>query len=63
MKTKFVYKDLADNVKKKDASTYEVNRPLPTDINKNVIGLMQDELGGIITKNRLFHHNYRCIVI
>ena len=34
--------------KRFDTSNYEVNRPLPTGKNKNVIGLMKDELGGKI---------------
>ena len=47
-----VYKDIAnDGEKRFDNSNYEVNRPLPTRKNKNVIGLMKDELGGkIITE-------------
>ena len=43
------YKDIADDVEKRsDTSNYEVNRPLPTGINKKVIGLMKDELRGRI---------------
>ena len=42
----------SDDVKKRcDTSSYEVDRPLPKGINKKVIGLMKDELGGkIITE-------------
>ena len=48
-KTEDVYEDIADDVEKRfDASNYEVNRPLPRGKNKNVIGLMKDELGGNI---------------
>ena len=44
------YKDIA-NEKRFDTSNYEVDRPLPTGKNKQVIGLMKDELGGgIITE-------------
>ena len=52
IKTEDFYKDVANDVEKRfDTSNYEVNRPLPTGKNKNVIGLMKDELGGrIITK-------------
>ena len=47
IKTKDVYEDIADDVEKRlDTSDYEVNRPLPTEKNKNVIGLMKDEIGG-----------------
>ena len=43
------YKDIANDVEKRfDTSNYEVNIPLPTGKNKNVIGLMKDELGGKI---------------
>ena len=53
IKTKDFYKDIANDIEKKtyDTPNYEVNRPLPTGKNKNVIGLMKDELGGkIITE-------------
>ena len=47
IKTKEFYKDITDDVEKKfNTSNYEVNRPLPTEKYKNVIGLMKDELGG-----------------
>ena len=46
IKTEDFYKDIAKDVKKRlDTSNYEVNRPLPTGENKQVIGLMKDELG------------------
>ena len=46
------YKDIANDVEKRfDTSNYECNRPLPTEKNNKVIGLMKDELGGkIITE-------------
>ena len=38
LKIKNAYEDIADNVQKRfDTSNYEVNRPLPTRKNKNVI--------------------------
>ena len=45
-------KDISQDVNKRfDASNYTFGRPLPTGINKKVIGLMKDELGGdIITE-------------
>ena len=43
------YKDIANYVENRfDTSNYEGNRPLPMGKNKNVIGLMKDELGGKI---------------
>ena len=43
------YKDIADDVKERfDTSGYLLNTPLPTGLNKRVIGLMKDELGGEI---------------
>ena len=49
IKTEDFYKDIANDVKKRfDMSNYEVNSPLPTGKNKNVISLMKDELGGKI---------------
>ena len=43
------YEDIADNVPARfDTSGYCPNRPLPVGLNKKVIGLMKDELGGKI---------------
>ena len=49
IKTKDFYKDNSQDVNKRfDTSNYTFDRPLPTGINKKVIGLMKDELGGDI---------------
>ena len=49
METKDFYKDIAEDVPARfDTSGYQPNRPLPIGLNKNVIGLMKDELGGEI---------------
>ena len=49
IKTKDFYKDISQDVNKRfDTSSYTFDRPLPTGINKKVIGLMKDELGGDI---------------
>ena len=49
IKTEDFYEDIANDVEEKlDTSNYEVNRPLSIGKNKNVIGLMKDELGGKI---------------
>ena len=49
IKTEDFYEDIANDVEKRfDTSNYEVNRPLPTEKNKKVRGLMKDELGGKI---------------
>ena len=49
IKTEDFYKDIVDDVEKRfDTSNYEVNRPLPAGKDKNVIGLMKDELRGKI---------------
>ena len=52
IKTKDFYKDISQDVNKRfDTSNYTFDRPLPAGINKKVIGLMKDELGGdIITE-------------
>ena len=51
VKTEDFYKDIADDVEKRfDTSNYECDRPLPTEKNKNVIGLMKYQLGGKIMK-------------
>ena len=49
IKTEDFYKDIAEDVETRfDTSGYEPNRPIGK--NKNVIGLMKDELGGKIMK-------------
>ena len=51
IKNEDFYKDIADDVEKWfDKSNYCENdkEPLPRGINKKVIGLMEDELGGKI---------------
>ena len=52
IKTNDFYKDISDDVDNRfDTSNYEVKRPLLIGKNKNVIGLMKNELGGqIITE-------------
>ena len=51
IKTPDFYKDSAGDVEKRyDTSNDEVDRPLPKEINKNVIGLMKDGLRGKIIK-------------
>ena len=52
IKTKDFYKDIAENIKERfDTSNYIYDRPLPTGVNKKVVDLMKDELGGdIITE-------------
>ena len=52
IKTNDFYKDISRDVDNKfDTSNYEVNRLLPTEKNKKVLGLMKGELGGeIITE-------------
>ena len=51
IKTEDFYKDIADDVEKKyDTSNYTVERPLPMGMNKKVIGMKKDELGGKIMK-------------
>ena len=43
------YKDIAEDVKDRfDMSGYNPSRPLPVGLNKKLIGLMKDELGGEI---------------
>ena len=47
IKTKDFYKDIEENIKERfDTSNYIYDRPLPTGVNKKVIGLIKDELGG-----------------
>ena len=45
------HKDIADDVEARfDTSGYVPDLPLPIDLNKKVIGLMKDELGGEIMR-------------
>ena len=49
IKTEDFYADIADDVPTRfDTSGYIPDRPLPIGLNKKVIGLMKDELGGAI---------------
>ena len=52
IKTEDFYKDISENVMERfDTSNYIYNRPLPININKKMVGLIKDELGGgIITE-------------
>ena len=47
VKTKDFYKDIEEDVKERfDTSNFSYDRPLPIDMNKKVVGLMKDEIGG-----------------
>ena len=49
IKTEDFYADITDDVPVRfDTSGYNPDRPLPVGLNKKVIGLMKDELGGAI---------------
>ena len=49
IRTEDFYADIADDVPARfDTSGYIPDRPLPVGLNKKVIGLMKDELGGKI---------------
>ena len=52
IKTEDFCKDISENVMEMfDTSNYIYNRPLPINVNKKVVGLVKDELGGgIITE-------------
>ena len=51
IKTEDFYKDIADDVEARfDTSGYIPDRPLPVGLNKKVISLMKDELGGEIMR-------------
>ena len=51
IKTYNIYKDIAEDVEIRfDTSNYELDRPLPKEKNKKVIGLLKDELGGKIVE-------------
>ena len=49
IETKDFYKDIAEDVQDRfDTNGYNPDRPLPVGLNKKVIGLKKDELGGEI---------------
>ena len=49
IKTKDFYADITDDVQTRfDTSGYNPDHPLPVGLNKKVIGIMKDELGGAI---------------
>ena len=49
IKSKYFYADIADDVQTRfDTAGYIPDKPLPIGLNKKVIGLMKDELGGKI---------------
>ena len=51
IKSEDFYKDIADDIEARfNSSGYIPDRPLPVGLNKKVIGLMKDELGGEIMK-------------
>ena len=51
VKTSDIYKDIADNVETSfDTTNFELDRPLPKEINPKVIESMKDELAGEILK-------------
>ena len=51
IKTNDIYKDIWEYVETRfDTWNYELNKPWPKRKNEKVIGLMKDELGGIIMK-------------
>ena len=51
IKTEDFYKDIVDDVETRfDTSGYIPAQPLPVALNKKVIGLMKDELGGEIMR-------------
>ena len=53
-KKKNIYKDIAEDVETRfDTSNFEIDRPLPKEKDKKVIGFMKDELGGQIMKEFL----------
>ena len=50
VKTDDIYKDIPDVKTRSDTSIFELDRPLPKEKNKKVVGLIKDKLGGQITK-------------
>ena len=66
IKTEDFYEDIADDVPARfDISGYYPNQPLPVGLNKTIIGLMKDELGGKIMTEfvalRPKHYSYKVL--
>ena len=56
MKTEHIYSEIAEDIKTRfNTSNYELDRQLPKEKNKKVIGLMKDELSWKIMKE--FEYN------
>ena len=58
MKTEGIYSDITKYVKTRfDTSNYELDRPLPKEINKKVIGLVKNELRGkVMTELKMYSY-------
>ena len=58
VRTKDFYRNISEDVKDRfDTSNFYCDRPLPIGVNKKVVGLMKDELGGgIITEFAALRH-------
>ena len=66
IKTENFYKDIAKDVRERfDTSGYIPDRSLPVGLNKKVVGLMKDELRGIVMTEfialRPKHYSYRVL--
>ena len=58
MKTEDIYSDITKCVKtRSDTSNYELDRPLPKEKNKKVIGLVKNELRGkVMTELKMYSY-------
>ena len=62
VKTDDIYKDIAEDVETKfEMLNFEKDRPLPKGKTKQVIGLINDELGGQIMKELKAVKTYSCL--
>ena len=58
-----IYKDIAEDVETRfDTSNYEVDRPLPKEKNKKVVGLMKDELNRKLMTNKIRAKTYSYLI-
>ena len=59
MKADDIYRDITEDVETRfDTSNYELDRQLPKGKNVKIIGLIEDELGGIIMINNNNNNNF-----